>query len=254
MGLPRRMIVEDYSSRYRIPVLYISADLTICQCTKCDVLIFYTDPYIIADAEALLGRINRRNATRRMNLPAPQLEPFVPRPMPIQPKAGDQCLKDGCSRGQNKSCTFSLCKACCDNRPAGGKTCLTHRLGSKGSRAHPPPTATLRLPTTLIPLSQSHPHDATPQPQPRPLDSPDVQPPPTPSDPTDTTSPSPLERSRDTRPGLLPRSNPALSGVETSRRRAELSQASRNSRRVFIWVSVCFRCIYFTPIIGIDKR
>jgi len=181
-----------------------------------------------------------------MNLPAPQLEPFLPRPAPIRPKAGDQCHKDGCSKGRNKSCTFSLCKACCDSRPAGEKTCLTHRLGGKGSRAHPPPAIAPRPSTTPL-LPPPHPNSTTPQPQLCPVDPPDVRPTPTPPRPTDTSHipPSPLEHSRNTRPGLLPRSNPALSGVETSRRRAELSQASRNSRHIYIWVSVRLHCKYF---------
>ena len=183
-----------------------------------------------------------------MNLPAPTLELFSPRPTPIQPKAGDQCHRDGCSRSWNKSCTFSLCRACCDNRPAREKTCLTHHLGSKGSRAHPPPTTAVRPPATSI-LPPSQPHRTTPQPWPHPADSPDVQPTPTPTPiPTPTPlhladihrdPPSLLEHSRNAQPGLLPRSDPALSGVETRRRRAELLRALKNSRHVYIWLLVC---------------
>lgn len=115
-----------------------------------------------ADAATLLERINLRNAARWVNLPTPELDAFSPRKTLVPPKAGDRCRKDGCVKARNKSCTFSLCKACCDNRPAGEKTCLTHRLGTKGSRAHLPSIIALRpsIPSA-IPLTEPH-HTTSP--------------------------------------------------------------------------------------------
>jgi len=194
----------------------------------------------MADAETLLKRINLRNLARQMNLPAPQQGIFSPELAPIQPKAGGRCRGDSCSKDPNKACLFSLCKACCDNRPSGTKTCLTHRLGAKGSRAHAPPTTVPRPPATGALSLPLQPHNTASQPQPHPADRPVGQSTPIlPCRPDQSGDPPPLsERSHRAHPGLIPRSDPALSGAEASRRRAELSQASRNSRNIYIWVSV----------------
>jgi len=197
----------------------------------------------MGDAETLLRRINHRNLTRQMNLPAPQQETFLPRQASIPPKVGGQCHGEGCSKDPNMACPFSLCKACCDGRPSGTKTCLTHRLGAKGSRAHPPLITVPRPPNTGAPPPLTKPCYVAPRPQPHPADQPVGQPSPSPSPSHHPDQPGDLpalpECSDNARPGLLPRSDPALSGPEASRRRSELSQASRNSRNIYIWFSVC---------------
>jgi len=194
----------------------------------------------MADAETLLKRINLRNLAHQMNLPAPQQEPFFLAPVPIQPKVGGQCRGAGCSKDPNKACVFSLCKACCDSRPSGMKTCLTHRLGAKGSRAHAPPTAVSRPPVTGAVSLLLRPRDTPVQFQSHLADQPAAKPISTPLRCPDQSDdlPSLSERSHNAQPGLIPRSDPALSGAEASRRRADLSQASRNRRNIYIWVSV----------------
>jgi len=220
IDLPKAATAGDCNSWYGIQLLGISNQTNhTCLCTKCNTLIFYTVPYPMADAETLLKHIDRRNFARRMNLPAPQQGIFLPAPVLIQPKVGGQCRGDGCSKDPNKACVFSLCKACCDGRPSGTKTCLTHRLGAKGSRAHAPPTTTPRPPAMGAVSLPLQPRNAPIQSQSQLVDQPVARPTSTllrcPDQSDDP--PSLSERSHNTQPGLIPRSDPGLSGAEASR-------------------------------------
>ena len=206
----------------------------ITQCTPCDLVIFYTEPYTLSDANVLLKRIEERNLATKYNQPPPHQDDFVPCPTSTQSSKGTtQCAKQGCARPRNKECTFTMCKSCCLARPAHEKLCIEHRRrGNSGTV----PASRQSRPSIHAPASQllppAPPHTPPPS-QPNVDAAPTTPGTPRPIFPPPSQQPAPFCQ----QPEIQDRVAAPREGIH--RRRGGRSVNSNSDCTIHIWVEVC---------------